>query len=180
MYARVAFPIPVNQTYYYAVPDDMKNLIRKGFRVRVNFNNRLATGFVLDVVDRINEKIHEKIKPILSLLDDSPVFTSSQYDLARWICEYYICSIGEALKVMIPTAVKERSSDKPSFDKRSTIINLTSEQKDVLQGLKKLPPRSCALIWGITGSGKTEVYFKLIESFIKKKSRSSTLSLRSL
>ncbi len=40
---------------------------------------------------------------------------------------------------------------------------LTSEQQDALQVFEKQSPGSALLLWGVTGSGKTEVYLQIVE-----------------
>ena len=49
--------------------------------------------------------------------------------------------------------------------------NLTNEQKIAFQEYQKMKPRDVLLIWGETGSGKTEVYMRIAEDqLLKKKS----------
>ena len=49
--------------------------------------------------------------------------------------------------------------------------NLTNEQKIAFQEFQKMNPGDVLLLWGETGSGKTEVYMRIAEDqFLKKKS----------
>ena len=49
--------------------------------------------------------------------------------------------------------------------------NLTNEQKIAFQEFQKMKPGDALLLWGETGSGKTEVYMRIAEDqFLKKKS----------
>jgi len=173
MFAEIVFPIPVNQTYLYSVPDELKENFKIGTRVKVDFNNRVTVGYVVNLKNRIeDENIISKIKPVISIIDPAPIFTSQMYKLARWISDYYITSLGEALKIMIPSAVKEREPEIPEYNygKRKE-ITLNTAQKEIFEQILKMELPSYTLIHGVTGSGKTEIYFKLIEHFIKKKSR---------
>lgn len=67
------------------------------------------------------------------------------------------------------------SSDTPVFRKPSTgILNgirpvLTSEQELALASFETLPSGGTALLYGVTGSGKTEVYLRCIEQCLSKK-----------
>lgn len=45
---------------------------------------------------------------------------------------------------------------------------LTEEQESVIGAFRKLPPKSAALLHGVTGSGKTEVYLRLIEECLNE------------
>lgn len=180
MFATIIFPIPINRTYFYTVPDNLKRELKIGMRVKVDFNNRLAIGYVTDLKENIEDKtIIPNLKPVISIIDKEPIFTKNMFLLARWISEYYICSIGEALKVMLPSAVNEKQPELQKIkDKISQRIVLTPAQQQIYNDILKLPIPSSVLIYGVTGSGKTEIYFKLIEYFIKKKSRFYTLSLK--
>jgi len=49
--------------------------------------------------------------------------------------------------------------------------NLTNEQKIAFQKFQTMKPGDALLLWGETGSGKTEVYMRITEDqFLKKKS----------
>ncbi len=181
MYAEIVFPIPVNNTYFYSVPDNLKSQIQKGIRVKVDFNNRLTTGYVINLKNKIeDESLISKLKPVISVIDTIPVFTPQMYKLAQWISEYYITSIGEALKVMIPSATKEKKPEIKYYENLSgKVITLTPVQNRIYNEILKLDLPAYALIYGVTGSGKTEIYLKLIEYFVKKKSKLSILYLKS-
>jgi primosomal protein N' (replication factor Y) len=72
-------------------------------RARVRFGRRVLVGCVTavgstppELPDTVN------LQPLLSLLDDEPVLTPSQLELARWIADYYIASPGLTCRGMLP------------------------------------------------------------------------------
>jgi len=171
MFAEIIFPIPVDKSYFYIVPDKLQPHIKKGVRVKVNFNNREQIGYTINLEKNLDDtSIIPKLKPILSIIDESPIFTPIMYHLAKWMSDYYITSLGDSLKAMIPGAVKEKIPEIPNYQ-RENEISLTPQQNTVFNQLIRLKSPDYALIHGITGSGKTEIYFKLIKYFLKKKSR---------
>ena len=48
---------------------------------------------------------------------------------------------------------------------------LTNEQRDALQIFEKQSPGSALLLWGITGSGKTEVYLQMVAKELSKETK---------
>ncbi len=181
MFAKIVFPIPVNNFYYYFLTDELASRIRIGQRVRVDFNNRKTFGYVIEIKKTIDPGLQSRpgwdikeIKPVFEIIDHVPLFTEQILELAFWISSYYFASIGEVINLMTPSGTKPREYlfDKPWRENKEVV--LTQRQQEIFNELKKLNPPDYALIYGITGSGKTEIYLALMEYFIKKKSRSST------
>ncbi len=172
MFVKIALPIPVNQLYTYSVPDNLLSKISVGKRANVNFHNRIINGVITEKVNKLPESVSIKnIKSILDVVDDIPLFNKHTFNLAFWISSYYFSAIGEVLKIMAPNVqkVKEYKYDKIRLDIQK--VQLTNKQKNIVAELKKLNSPDSALIYGITGSGKTEIYFSLMQEYIKKKSR---------
>ena len=90
-----------------------------------------------------------------------------------WISDYTISPIGLVLKLflinekIINFTSKEKDDDIISFD--SVILN--NEQKKAVLEIEKLinNPTTPLVLEGVTGSGKTEVFFEAIETVIKNK-----------
>ena len=82
-------------------------------------------------------------------------------ELARFIAEYYVCSLGEALSLFVPyqqntVHIKETIS---------TDIHLSHEQQKAYDYINA---HAASLLFGDTGSGKTEIYMKLFEKSINE------------
>ena len=171
MYCEIAIPIPVNTTYFYSIPSALINKVKTGQRVKVNFKNRFITGYILKIIKNIPDNIKTaNIKPITEIIDLEPLIDTRSINLAKWISDYYISSIGEALKLIIPNTTKKKAPVLPEFNTTFSAenIKLTPQQEKVYNSLKKLSPPDKAFIYGITGSGKTEIYIKLIHHYINK------------
>jgi primosomal protein N' (replication factor Y) len=93
----VALPVPLEMVFTYRVPGEATPVV--GGRVLVPFRQRRMTGIVVGLHDR---KPSVKTKPILSVLDASPVLDDQLLRLGRWIAEYYLAPLGEVFRTMLP------------------------------------------------------------------------------
>lgn len=108
MFVDVILPLALPDTYTYAVPNNMQNDIEIGKRVEVQFGK---SKIYSSVIARIHQNKPELFSPknILSILDETPVVTTIQLDLWRWIASYYLCSIGEVMSAALPAAFRLQS-----------------------------------------------------------------------
>lgn len=99
---QVAVPRPLHSVYDYQVPQGMP-LPKVGARVRVPFGRTKTIGIcVSDTV----ESPHAKLKPIIELIDTSPLFDQQLMDLAHWMTQYYHYPLGEVLSTILPGAAR--------------------------------------------------------------------------
>lgn len=115
MFAEVVFALPFRKTFTYEIPSDLKKFVKKGVRVVAPFGKRTLTGFVINVTK--TTEVKEEIKPIREVLDDEPIFNKTLLKFYEWIAEYYLCSLGEALKLLVPHGTEVESKRKISIDK---------------------------------------------------------------
>ncbi len=101
-YAEVVFPIPVQNSYTYIIPERFADDVEPGVRVLAPFGPRKTTGFV---VSRKASSDFPKLKSIEEVLDPVPLFTPEVLGLAKWIAEYYVCGWGEVLKAALPAGI---------------------------------------------------------------------------
>ena len=95
-------------------------------------------------------------------------FSKKQMELAKFISSYYICSLGDAFGVMVPyekVFIGATSGVPQGYDK----VKLSSKQDEAL---KTLQEHKVSLLFGDTGSGKTEIYMKYFEQMIVQNKRS--------
>jgi len=93
----VALAVPLDMVFTYRVGADAVPVV--GGRVLVPFRQQRMIGIVVELHDR---KPSVKIKPILSVLDASPVLDDQLLRLGRWISDYYLAPIGEVFRTMLP------------------------------------------------------------------------------
>lgn len=100
MYVQVVFPLPFRKSFTYSVPPDFTDILVPGVRVAAPFGKRVLTGFVIDVSDTTD--LDSKIKPIRDVLDLKPIFDKDTLKFYEWLAEYYLSSLGEALRNSVP------------------------------------------------------------------------------
>ena len=108
MYAKVIIEIGVknvDKMFTYVVPDNMKEDIKVGCRVKVKFGSMLLEGFVLELTNTI-DKVDYELKEIIELVDKMPILNKEMLELGKKIQEITLCSLISAYQVMLPKALK--------------------------------------------------------------------------
>ncbi len=108
MYAKVIIEIGVknvDKMFTYVVPDNMKEDIKVGCRVKVKFGSMVLEGFVLELTNTI-DKVDYELKEIIELVDKIPILNKEMLELGKKIQEITLCSLISAYQVMLPKALK--------------------------------------------------------------------------
>ena len=170
-YYDIAVGLPLRQSFTYK----SKVAIKKGTRVVVPFGKKSIVGIVVKKISNPNSL--KGLKEIISIADSHTCFDKSIFNTILWASEYYHHPIGEVFFSFMPTLLRKKN-DKTisSLNKASEYklnakdkkFKLTKEQNATLSKLNKIKEFNPSLIYGVTGSGKTEIYLQLVEKFIKK------------
>lgn len=164
------------KTFSYLIPDNMCSDIKIGQPVSVPFGpKRKIKGYIAGFSNYLEEGI--KAKYIDEILDTEPLFTLEYLKLLEWVANYYFCDLPTVLKTALPQKFFEKNVKnyrKPRKENAALQKNeenkehkLSPEQQKVYEEIKHVNAQN-SLLYGITGSGKTEIYFKLIEDTIKE------------
>lgn len=129
-------------------------------KVKVTLNKKEKYGVVVEEV----EAPEFKSLPIVEVTTE--FFSKKQFQLASFIAGYYFCSLGEAFGLMLPFSSYEQLNDK--FQEIDSKITLSDKQTKALNFLQQ---HKVALLFGDTGSGKTEIYMKCFEEILAQKKR---------
>ena len=83
----------------------------------------------------------------------------------------YLCSLGEALAVMLPGGRREVEPEElpEPWDHRQG-ITLTAAQEQAIQGITAAE-KGHFYLYGVTGSGKTEVFLRVADQVIAPRPR---------
>ncbi len=130
----VAFPLPLAQLFTYSVSEDLRERLAIGSRVLAPFGSRTMTGFAVSFPEQTNLT---HIKEINDVLDPEPIVSAEIQRLCEWISEYYLCSVGEALRLSVPSSLLQAT--------RSMVQALVTAS-DVAAQTDVLPARQLQLL----------------------------------
>lgn len=134
---KIALPIKLNQEFTYSLDTEEvpQNLI--GCRVLVKLGEKVMTGIIVNT-DFENHSF--EIKPILKLLDHTPIITKSLIKLCDWISNYYVSELGTALFTALPSSFVNSEDliiHKLDVNYENSGIKLTPNNKKILEYLNK-------------------------------------------
>ena len=157
-----------------------------GSRVIVNFGRRKVIGVV------VSTPLHpafsaEKVKAIDAVLSDTPPLSEAFLTMARFAASYYQRPLGEVILPVLPASLRKLSAytGKQSAGgpverlakrkvqasakvPRDTPPELNDEQKEAVAFITAKQAASTFLLFGVTGSGKTEVYLNAALQVLKQ------------
>ena len=175
-YYEIIFDVPIPKSFFYS--GGPKGEPAVGKRAVCQFGRREMVGFIIGEGDSLPSGVSpDIIKPIRRLVDKEPVFGGEDIALAKWVADFYFCAHGQALQAMLPSG--RRPSGFASFttdDLDAAAANehdLSVEQQAALDAIVPIPnPQSPVpspryfYLYGITGSGKTEVFLKAAQRIL--------------
>jgi len=158
MYLEVVFNLPVKKSFTYLTEEGRE--CPAGVRVVAPFGGRDMTGFVVGT-GKTGPDGSYTVKPVKRIIDAEPVFGAEELEIARWMAELYLCSLGEALSAMIPSGRREReiAAFETAWEAPRGETLLSPEQEEAVRGILSGEHRFNYL-FGVTGSGKTEVFLR--------------------
>ncbi len=175
--------------------------ITAGDLVEASLRSKKINGIVIDISETPPDFT---AKPIGEIVRKN-VLADFQISTAKFIHEYYAAHFGKVLKLMIPNRVwennplKRKSKESEIVEIKQPKKNLTPAQKEVFEKILRSNPPSIPplqkgggepptskksqnkksggifLLHGITGSGKTEIYLRVILEVLKEKKQAILL-----
>ena len=163
-YAEVILPLKLKMGVSYAIPETLEAEVIIGSRVRVEMSGREYIAVVRKISRNCGEYTG-KIKAITAI-EPVPAITEKEFEFWNWMASYYMCTIGEIYRAAFTSAITEQEHKKTrkrvskskvgsEFSKLSTAQEIAFNE--IRQSFSKGVP---ALLEGITGSGKTEIYIR--------------------
>lgn len=164
-YLEVSFNIPVNATYTYSTPEG----VPPGCRVQAQLGRRKLIGWVVGHPEKAPEGV-SSIREIVRVVDKEALFDEKWLELARWMADLSFCTLGEALSAMLPGGKREsrKLDDDSDGDDSLERREPSEEQAQALKSLEDAEEDDWFYLYGLTGSGKTEVFLREAERVLEQ------------
>ena len=160
MYCNIIVTRPFNHFFTYDVGSAK---VKNGQIVLVPFGKSTEVGMVFETnVSKPNYQIKKVLK-----IFDSLCFDKVTIKFIQWINDYTLAPIGSVLKLFLINdkivQFKVSTETNLNIDSQNVVLNVEQEKakKNIFKYLKI--SSKPIVLEGVTGSGKTEVYFDLIE-----------------
>lgn len=119
-------------------------------------------------------------KEILGKILEKGIINHERLELAQWISDYYAASLASVLQAFIPSGITKKRHKGTNLQGNKKIIRddpptLKKDQDLIVRNILNNQGTKPHLLFGITGSGKTEVYLRLIEDVMEKSQQAIVL-----
>ena len=142
LYAEIILSLPLDLSFFYIIPEAYSEEAKIGSRVLVPFRQRKLTGFIINLKKRKPAQDF-KLKEILEVLDEEPVFSSSFLAFTRNLSRFYFSAWGELLQASLPSSFVLKSKAKISLSEKgkAAIQNgpMSQGERSILEFLQKRP-----------------------------------------
>ena len=176
---RVALEVPVAKLFDYLIDDATP--AAPGDRVVVPFGARSRVGVVIEIGEG-SAVASARLKPVTRVLEDAPRLSADWLEQMRFLATYYQRPLGETVAGALPPRLR---SLKPLPKKRKASENADAAGPGPASYVPGPAPNAAQaqaidrigatlgsfrpfLLHGITGSGKTEVYLRLIATVLAR------------
>jgi primosomal protein N' (replication factor Y) len=177
--AKILLPLIFDNEFDYLIPPNKDFEI--GDFVEVPFSNKRIIGVITSFSDEVDEKIKSKLKYIICAVREKDFNISPlSKDFLEFIkkqSEYYLQPKGLVLglcysqKFFTKPKRKTKDTSIKKLHKNIVTFSLNEEQKRAYENISNRLCQnkfSVTVLDGVTGSGKTEVFFNLAEDELNK------------
>ncbi|MBN1863410.1 MAG: primosomal protein N' [Victivallales bacterium] len=147
--AKVIVNLSLDRVFDYLVPATLRGVIRAGTQVVVPFGHSQRNGFVIGLKDASGYP-EGKLKEIAGLRESHPEVSEPLIRLGEWMSEYYCCSREQAVRALLPGAVRSGRQKRRTLDLYYLNCPVEEAQRFVLEKSSKSPAR-CAILKVLLG-----------------------------
>ena len=103
-------PIGRKSALVYRAPDSLIARVQEGVRVVVPVSGRKVTGIIVGRLSQPGDINDKKVKDILDIIDETPIFPQYMKDVWEWISQYYFSSPSATLQTLLPRIARNESA----------------------------------------------------------------------
>lgn len=124
-----------DRPFSYIIPDNLYDKAVCGVRVIIPFGRggRKRAGLILSVTEEVPEM---KLKPLLSVVDSSPVISEEMMKMIVWLKENTFCTYYDAVRTILPSGMNIRVNEKFELCEDMISADLTDEERNLVSFLK--------------------------------------------
>lgn len=169
IYWQVAVDAPIFSKLTYATTNTD---LGPGCIVKVPLGRGNRPVFAV-TLEKTSEAPDGETKNILEVYNDFSPISNDYLNWLEWLSSYYLHPIGQVAKLLSPPLKekKEGKSRKSSPIPKVPLIparELNEEQQNAVDSISSNKGFQTHLLFGVTGSGKTEVYLQLFKECIER------------
>ncbi len=116
VYAEIIVPLHLGKTLTWLVPPEWQQEAKPGCRAQVQLKKGRHYAGIIKSISNEPPPGNFDIKPILSIIDESPILHQEQLKLWQWMAEYYCCSEGDVMQAALPSHLKLTSESIVHFN----------------------------------------------------------------
>jgi len=186
---RIALDTPLNSVFDYGWPHEEGATPQVGQLALVSFGRREAVGLIVAIVQE-TEVPPDKLKNAIAVRDQLPPLSPQWLALAGFAADYYQRPLGEVAlpglpknlrvpkTVALDRALKKMAKLPPPGDPAPTgMPPLNTSQQEAADAIGGATGFTPALLYGVTGSGKTEVYLQACAQLLARDPQAQILIL---
>jgi primosomal protein N' (replication factor Y) (superfamily II helicase) len=169
----IAVNVPLHEPLTYATPLELSGTLKRGMLVDVPLGTKKGVkGLLLSPADKAPEGF--AVKAIQNIDPEYQVLPDSHVRWIEWLAHYYVHPIGNVMTSAYPPLSRtttQRKSNRPPVVpvlESKGALDLTAQQQEAFDAIRKSSGFSTHLLFGVTGSGKTEVYLRLLQEILEQ------------
>ncbi|QSH42174.1 primosomal protein N' [Lentisphaerota bacterium ZTH] len=102
--AKVIVDLSLDKAFDYNIPEELKGRVHIGVQVKVPFGRSSRRGYVLNIIEKSD--FDSPLKDIHSICERHTRIPERLVKLGRWMADYYCCSREQAVRTLLPRAVR--------------------------------------------------------------------------
>ena len=166
---RVALDVPLPRLFDYQAEASAEDL---GCRVWVPFGHGRKLGLILGLAET-SDQPEARLKPVEAVLRDMPALPAEWITLGEFCSRYYQHPLGQVLGFALPPMLRRGKLPRPVKPKAAAAVAspppaLLPEQRQAVAAIGAATGFDAFLLYGVTGSGKTEVYLHAIAAVLAR------------